>query len=241
MVKDITREDPSIYLANSMNPLRLEGQKSISIEICQQFGWQPPDVVIIPGGNLGNVSALGAGFDMLFELGMIDKRPRIVVAQTEKANPLYQAYLRGFDNLDPVRAEKTLASAIQIGNPVSYPRAVRVLKRYNGMVYQVSEQQLSDAAHRADRTGLYSCPHTGVALGALEQMVEDKQLSKNDTVVVVSTAHGLKFSEFKTGYHQNELDSITSNYANPVEKSLPETDSVSEILDRRLAKEKKDG
>ncbi|HEY8475526.1 MAG TPA: threonine synthase, partial [Chloroflexota bacterium] len=128
-------QEPGIYLANSVNPLRLEGQKTISIEIVQQFDWEVPDWIVIPGGNLGNVSALGAGFLMMLELGLISKLPRIAVAQAAAANPLYLAYREGFAHgLKPVKAQPTLASAIQIGNPVSFPRAVRTLQRFDGVV-----------------------------------------------------------------------------------------------------------
>src|SRR5262249_54709265 len=105
--------EPGIYLANSMNSLRLEGQKTIAIEIVQQFDWEVPDWVVIPGGNLGNVSALGAGLLMLYELGLIRTLPRIAVAQAERANPLYLAYTRGVDRFEPVYARPTLASAIR--------------------------------------------------------------------------------------------------------------------------------
>jgi threonine synthase len=124
IVQKLTTE-PGIYLANSMNSLRLEGQKTVAIEIVQQFDWQVPDWVIIPGGNLGNVAALGAGFDMMFELGLISKRPRICLAQAEKANPLYRAYKQGWDSFEAITAEDTEASAIRIGNPVSVRRAIR--------------------------------------------------------------------------------------------------------------------
>jgi threonine synthase len=233
IVQEVT-QDKSLYLANSMNSLRIEGQKTISFEICQQFGWEVPDVLIIPGGNLGNVSALGRGFDMMLELGVISRKPRIVVAQAANANPLYEAYQRGFDQLVPMQAKKTEASAIQIGNPVSYERAVKILKKYNGEVYQVSEQQLADAAHRADRTGLYCDPHTGVALGALEQMVEAKKIDADERVVVISTAHGLKFSEFKTKYHEKALAGVQSTYANPIIHLPPDVEKVQEALAGRL-------
>src|SRR5215470_20266193 len=118
MVKRLAEEE-GVYLANSMNSLRLEGQKTVAIEMVQQFDWEVPDWVIIPGGNLGNVSALGAGFTMMQELGLIQKVPRICVAQAEAANPLYQAYKAGWDKFRSVTAKATLASAIQIGNPVS--------------------------------------------------------------------------------------------------------------------------
>ncbi len=170
VVKEITK-DQQIYLANSMNSLRVEGQKTVSIEIVQQFNWQAPDVVVIPGGNLGNVSALGKGFTMMEELGLISKRPRIVVAQSARANPLYRSYLTGFERFEPVRAEKTLASAIQIGDPVSIDKAVDTLRRFNGVVEQATEDELANASALADRTGLFTCPHTGVALAAMLKLV----------------------------------------------------------------------
>ncbi len=234
VVQEITK-DRNIYLANSMNSLRIEGQKTISIEICQQFAWEVPDYIIIPGGNLGNVSALGRGFDMMLELGLITKKPILVVAQAANANPFYTAYKNSFDKLRPIQAKQTLASAIQIGNPVSYDRAVRALKKYNGLVYEVSEEQLANAAHFADRTGLYCDPHTGVALGALMQMVDEKRLQKRDRVVVISTAHGLKFSEFKTQYHKRELTGMETKYANAIEECAPDVDQVRAILKKRMA------
>jgi threonine synthase len=145
IVQEITR-DNSIYLANSMNSLRIEGQKTISIEMVQQFDWEVPDVVVIPGGNLGNVSALGSGFKMMKEIGLIDRLPRIVLAQAQNANPLYQSYLRGFESFEPMTPKKTLASAIQIGDPVSVDKAIKTLKEFNGVVEQASEDELADAA-----------------------------------------------------------------------------------------------
>jgi threonine synthase len=204
LVQQLARE-PGIYLANSMNSLRLEGQKTIAIEIVQQFDWEVPDWVVIPGGNLGNVSALGAGFLMMQELGLITRLPRIVVAQAERANPLYRASLRGFDRLEPVAARPTLASAIQIGNPVSYERAVRTLRRFDGVVEQASESELAEAAARADLTGMFNDPHTGVALAVLEKLVQAGTIQPGQRVVVISTANGLKFTDFKVRYHEAAL------------------------------------
>ena len=234
IVQEVTA-DNRIYLANSMNSLRVEGQKTISPELCQQLGWKVPDTVIIPGGNLGNVSALAKGFDDCLAMGLIDKKPRIIVAQAENANPFYQSYLRGFDRLEPVKAKTTLASAIQIGNPVSYPKAVKAIKAYNGLVAQVSEEDLANAAHRADRTGLYCCPHTGVALGALFQLRAKGVIDKDEEVVVVSTAHGLKFTEFKVQYHEQALAGISTRHANPVFKAKPAIGEVMDILRREMS------
>lgn len=236
LVQEITGDNDEIYLANSMNSLRIEGQKTIAPEIVQQFGWKVPDTVIIPGGNLGNVSALGKGFKLMKKLGLIKKMPRIVVAQAEHANPLYRAYKDGFENFAPVAAQKTLASAIQIGDPVSVEKAVRTLKEFNGVVEQASEEELANAAALADLTGMYSCPHTGVALAAFIKLRENGTIAKNEKVVIISTAHGLKFSEFKVGFHDQALAGINCKYANkPVE--LPaEVGPVKEALEREFAK-----
>ena len=218
IVKRLASEE-GIYLANSMNSIRLEGQKPVGIEIVQQFDWQVPDVVVIPGGNLGNVSALGAGFDMMERLGVISKLPRIVVAQAAAANPLYLAYQNGW-NFEPITATPTQASAIQIGNPVSVDKAIRTLKRYRGIVEQATEEELADAAARADRTGMYNCPHTGVALAVLIKLRESGQISRSERAVVISTANGLKFTDFKLGYHKGALPELSSSLANvPIELS----------------------
>jgi len=210
--------DYNIYLANSINSLRIEGQKTISIELCQQFQWDIPDWIIVPGGNLGNISALGKGFLMMYELGLINRLPRLVCAQAQHANPLYLSYLKGFKEFKSVKAKKTLASAIQIGNPVSVNKAINILKTFDGIVEQATEQELSDAAAMVDKTGTFNCPHTGVALAVFLKLKEKKVFNPNDKIVVISTAHGLKFVEFKIGYLKGELSEIYSNYSNkPIE------------------------
>lgn len=207
-------DEEGIYLANSMNSLRLEGQKTVAVEIVQQFNWEVPDWVIIPGGNLGNVSALGSGFDLLFELGLINRRPRLCVAQAEAANPLYTAYKRGFDKFEPMVAKHTEASAIRIGNPVSIRRAIRTLQRYDGVVEQASETELAEASAAADRTGTFTCPHTGVALAALVKLVGRGEIKPKERVVVISTASGLKFTDFKIRYHESQIEGVQSQHPN---------------------------
>lgn len=217
IVKKLTK-DPNIYLANSMNSLRMEGQKTVGVEIVQQFDWEVPDWIVLPVGNLGNISALGKGLLMMKELGMIDRLPRLVGAQVERANPFFLSYQKGFTEQVAVQAKGTLATAIQIGDPVSYERAVKVLKAFEGQVEQVSEDELANAVARADRTGLYSCPQTGVALAALFKLRSQNVIQKNERVVVISTAHGLKFSNFKIDYHKNAIKDVIAKYANrPIE------------------------
>jgi threonine synthase len=211
-------QDETIYLANSMNSLRIEGQKTVAIELVQQFDWEVPDWIVIPGGNLGNVSALGKGFLLMLELGLIQKLPRIAVAQAEHANPLYRSYQTQFSEFHPVTAKHTLASAIQIGDPVSVKRAIRVLQRFDGVVEQASEQELADESARADRTGMFNCPHTGVALAAFKKLVDKGVIADGSRVVVISTAHGLKFAEQKAAYHVNRLPEVVPHHPNlPVE------------------------
>jgi threonine synthase len=214
IVKQVSERD-GVYLANSMNSLRIEGQKTVGLEIAQQLDWSMPDWIVIPGGNLGNVSALAKGLDMLRELGLISKRPRICVGQAQAANPLYLAYQRDFEIFEPIAARKTVASAIQIGNPVSYKKAVDALRRYDGVVEEATESEIMEECAKADRTGLFNCPHTGVALVALRKLQARGLVRSSDQVVVISTAHGLKFVDSKLAYHSMQLEGITPERPNP--------------------------
>ena len=205
LVKELSHRE-NIYLANSMNSLRIEGQKTVSIELLQQDDWIVPDWIVIPGGNLGNVSALGKGFLEMKEIGLINRLPRIALAQAANANPLYESFLKDFESFEPQAARTTLASAIQIGAPVSWERAIRTLREFEGVVEQASEDELANTSALADRTGLFTCPHTGVALAALRKLLKSGVIAGESKVVVISTAHGLKFTEFKARYHARQLE-----------------------------------
>jgi len=231
VVKELSRRG-LVYLANSMNPLRIEGQKTVSLEIVQQFDWESPDWIILPSGNLGNAAALYAGFRMMLELGLIARTPRLCVAQAERANPMYRAFIAGKDTVEPIVAEETLASAIQIGNPVSAPRAVAALRAMNGVVEQATEEELADACARADRTGLYACPHTGVALACLFKLRDRGLIERNQRVVVISTANGLKFTEFKLAYHERRIAGIDARRANEPIVMAPNVDRVADAIAR---------
>lgn len=234
VVQEITK-DETIYLANSMNSLRIEGQKTVGIEIVQQFDWEVPDVIIIPGGNLGNVSALGSGLLMMRDLGLITKLPRIVVAQAERANPLFRSFQKNFESFEPMEAQKTLASAIQIGNPVSIEKAIRTLKQFEGIVMDATEQELADAAALGDTTGMFNCPHTGVALAALIKLIKAGKIDRAEHVVVISTAHGLKFTDFKVNYHEEKLG-FPARFANKPIELPPTVSAVKKALDEALKK-----
>jgi threonine synthase len=204
VVKRLT-EEPTIYLANSMNSLRVEGQKTIAVEVARQLGWSAPDWVLVPSGNLGNVAAIAKGFLEAKAAGVVDRVPRLVACQVEAANPLYRAFQRAraagrpidLADVEDVVAGATEASAIRIGAPVSAPRAVRALNATEGLAEQATESELAAAVVASDRAGFFHDPHTGVALACLEKLVRAGTIAKDDTVVVVSTAHGLKFQEFK--------------------------------------------
>jgi threonine synthase len=231
---------PGVYLANSMNSLRIEGQKTLSVELAQQLDWEVPDWIVIPGGNLGNASAVGRGLLMMRQLGLVSHLPRLVVAQAANANPLYRAVsesggkARSELRVEPIPAKATLASAIQIGAPVSAKRALRALEALDGIVEQASEQELADAAARADRAGAYACPHTGVALAVLEKLAARGTIRKSDRVVVISTAHGLKFSDFKVGYHARTLPAVNPRLVNPSVKVRAALGAVQDAIAKRF-------
>lgn len=204
-----------VYLANSMNPLRIEGQKTLSVEICQQLGWQAPDWVVVPGGNLGHVTAIGKGFDLLRTIGIIDKLPRLCVAQAAAASPLYDAFKSDWQ-FTSVRAQPTQASAIRIGDPVNVHKAISLLRREGGVVERATEEEITEAWVLGDRHGLYVDPHTGVALSALRKLAQQSLVRPTDRVVVVSTAHGLKFGAMKRHHHQAPTaDAASTRTRNP--------------------------
>lgn len=235
IVQEVT-QDNSIYLANSMNSLRIEGQKTVGIEICRQFNWEVPDWIVIPVGNLGNISALYKGFQLMKDLGLINRMPRLVAAQAARANPFYESFKTGFKQKISVTAQDTLANAIRIGDPVSYAKAEKAVLETDGIVEQATEDELADAAAHADLTGMFTCPHTGVALAVLTKLIKRGVIKSSDRTVVISTAHGLKFTDFKVGYHESTLKDVNSQYANPAVHLPADADAVKAEIEKRLAK-----
>lgn len=233
IVKEVTQDD-SIYLANSMNSLRIEGQKTVGIEIIRQFEWEVPDWIVIPVGNLGNISALYKGFKLMMDLGLISRMPRLIAAQAAQANPFYESFKNGFKEKISVTAQNTLANAIRIGNPVSYTKAVKAIQETDGIVEQATENELAAAAAHADLTGMFTCPHTGVALAVLTKLIKRGEIKPKDKVVVISTAHGLKFTDFKVGYHESTLKDVTSQYANPAVHLPADATAVKAEIEKRL-------
>ena len=225
LVQQLT-EKHNIYLLNSMNSVRIEGQKAIGIETLHQLNWQVPDWFVIPVGNAGNISALGKGLRELHELGIIDKLPRLVGIQTEGASPLYQSYKNGFSELVPQQAKPTKASAIQIGDPVSYRKAVRELKHFDGVVESVTETELMDWKAQIDRLGISICPNSAVALAGTMKLRDADVIKQNEEVVVILTAHGSKFSNTAVDYHQDG----ENKFANQIKTVKPELSELERIL-----------
>jgi len=213
-------EDRSIYLVNSINPFRLEGQKTVAAELLSQCDWQAPDHVIVPGGNLGNSSALGKGFAELFALGFIEQLPRLSVVQAEGAAPFAHLFAdhkqespESFarDALTAVKHPQTLASAIKIGAPVSWQKSARAVQDTDGWVLSVSEQEIADAKAMIGRDGIGCEPASATTVAGIKKMVSDGRIRSDESVVAVLTGHLLKDTEYVIRYHQENL--FTNNRA----------------------------
>ncbi|HEV8268298.1 MAG TPA: threonine synthase, partial [Thermoanaerobaculia bacterium] len=209
VVADLTARQP-VYLLNSKNPVRIEGQKSIAFEAIHDLGFTVPDWFVVPVGNAGNISAVGKGLREWLNLGVVDKKPRLAGIQASAADPFYSSYLTGWKERVTRTAGETAASAIRIGAPVSHPKAQREIQYFDGVVERVTEEELLDAFALANRHGLAICPNSAVALAGAAKLRAANVIKKDDLVVVVATAHALKFSGTAARYHEG-----TGRFANP--------------------------
>jgi threonine synthase len=194
-----------IYLLNSLNPYRVEGQKSIGFEILQQLNWQAPDWVVLPAGNLGNTSAVGKAFRQAYQLSLIDHMPRFASIQATGANPFYRSFRQGFSRREQVEAH-TVATAIKIGNPVSYTRARRVIEESNGLVEEVTDEEILAAKTIIDCSGIGCEPASAATLAGIRKLVERGVIRRGELVVGVLTGNLLK--DTQTGIPQHG-DSVT--------------------------------
>jgi len=200
-----------IYLLNSVNPYRLEGQKTPAFELLEQLEWQVPEHVIVPGGNLANGSALAKGFTEMHHLGLIPRIPRISIIQAEGANPLYRSLQEtGGQELIPVKAN-TRATAIRIGNPASWRKALRALRTTGGWCEQASEQEIALAKAQIGAEGVGCEPASAVTLAGLKKLVAQGKITREERVVLILTGHTLKDSDFTINYHRNELFTEAEN------------------------------
>jgi threonine synthase len=204
VLTEVVRRAP-VYLLNSVNPYRLEGQKTAAIEIAEEFDWQIPDHLIVPGGNLANSSALGKGFLEMLHLGLSSKVPKISVVQAEGANPLYLSLLQHHGReIQPMQAN-TRATAIRIGNPASWRKAARVIQQTGGYCEQVSEAEIALAKAQIGQEGIGCEPASAVTLAGLKKFVRQGKIQPSESVVLLLTGHTLKDSEYIIDFHQGKL------------------------------------
>jgi len=216
LVAELTRARP-IYLLNSMNPIRIEGQKSIVWETIQQLGWRVPDWIVVPVGNAGNISALGKGLAEWRALGLLGpegRMPRLAGVQALAANPVARSFRTGFSQRETVTAQPTVAQAIAIGDPVSYEKAKRVVLATGGVVTDATEDAIMDAKALVDAAGISICPNSATAVAGLRRLASEGVVRRGDLIVVIATAHGLKYSGTTVAYHEGRIDGVASNRAN---------------------------
>ena len=204
LVRQLADEKP-VYLLNSVNPFRIEGQKTIAAELCEQFDWRVPDRIVVPGGNLGNVSALGKGFVELEKWGFIDRLPKLTVVQAEGAAPFAAMWASEAERLEPVEHASTRATAIKIGAPVSWPKALRSLRACGGQAISVSEIEISDAKAAIGRDGIGCEPASATTIAGLRRLIADGLASPDEDVVCVLTGHLLKDPDYTVEYHFGRL------------------------------------
>lgn len=188
-------EELGLYVCNSTNPYRIEGQKSIVFEIAQNLRWRMPDWIVVPGGALSNVSALGKGLEELLAVGLIDRLPRIALVQAEGASPFHRMVERGEKRLVPEPKPYTRASALNIGNPPSWSRALRALRVTNGVTVAVDDGEIMEAKRVIDRSGLGCEPASAATLAGLRKLVAARKIDKDETAVCIVTGHMLKDTE----------------------------------------------
>jgi threonine synthase len=238
LVREVASETP-IYLLNSINPFRLEGQKTIAFELLQQRAWQIPDRLVVPGGNLGNSSAIAKGFHELLARGVIEKMPKITIIQAEGSNPLYRMWSQQSDMLTPLSPAWTLATAIKIGSPVSWPKAIRGLHCSNGTVESVNEQEIADAKAVIGSDGIGCEPASAVTVAGIRKLVAAGEIDPGEDIVAILTGHVLKDPDYTVNYHRGTLTyappggervTIHSSYAN----SFIQVPSEKEALMRAL-------
>ena len=216
-----------VYLANSINPYRIAGQKTIVLEMLQQLGWRAPDWIVLPAGNLGNTSAFGAALREAKELGLIDSMPRLAAVQASGAAPFAQSFRDEFRERHKVRAE-TVATAIRIGDPASYDRAVRAIRETNGVVIDLPDSEILDAKAIVDSSGVGCEPASAASVAGARALAALGIIKPEDTVVAVLTGHILKDSDILLKYHRETEP--RPPHANPPLEIDAELGAVEQVL-----------
>ncbi|HYI96749.1 MAG TPA: threonine synthase [Bryobacteraceae bacterium] len=215
----VLSERLGIYLLNSINPFRIEGQKSIVIELMDQRNWVAPDWIVLPGGNLGNVSAFGKALRELHEAGFIDRMPRLAVVQAEKSAPFFEYMRQGGKSFEPIDRPETLATAIRIGDPVSWPKAEHEIKTTNGVVEMATEQEIADAKAIIGQCGIGCEPASAATLAGIRKLTAAGVIDRSADVVAILTGNVLKDPDYIYRYHTSALKSpdgapIASSFGN---------------------------
>lgn len=212
LVQELSQDCEEIYLMNSINPFRLEGQKTVIIDILDQLDWKVPDRVMVPGGNLGNSSSYGKALIELKEAGFIDKVPRISIIQAAGASPLYRTLISSASELVPTKDAFTLASAIKIGRPISWKKALRALEFTDGWCDVATEQEIADAKAILGRDGIGCEPASATTVAGLRKLRDlrtagraEITIDPDEDVVAILTGHQLKDPEYTVNYHQDNL------------------------------------
>jgi threonine synthase len=218
-----------VYLLNSVNPFRLEGQKTIVFELLQQLAWQAPDWIVVPAGNLGNIAAFGKALAEACEWGLIDRLPRLAAVQAEGAAPFALSFKDGFARRHRVEP-RTVATAIQIGNPVSYDRAVRAVRDTDGVVLAVPDDEILEAKAVVDGAGIGCEPASAAAIAGTRRLARDGVITRAARVVAILTGHVLKDPASVTEYHQ-ERDPAPPGANRPIEID-PHLDQVERAMTR---------
>jgi len=220
ILNELVRQKP-VYLLNSVNPYRIEGQKTAAIELMEQLVWEPPDHIIVPGGNLGNSSAIGKALLEMLELKLISRLPKLSIIQAQGANPFYRCVREfGGKKLEPMAAD-TLATAIRIGNPASWKKALRVLQATGGEVEQVTEVEIATAKAEIGADGIGCEPASAVTLAGLKKLRQNGFVKAGESVILILTGHLLKDPDFTIKFHRGDLFAGTPDEAASAEaKSL---------------------
>lgn len=192
----LASDDPELYFLNSINPFRIEGQKTAMFELLEQFGWKVPDYLVVPGGNLGNSSAFGKAFTELKKYGFIDSVPRMVIVQAEGANPLARMWASGSRQLHPVERPETVATAIRIGNPRSWKKAIRAIESTGGLVMDVTDEELGEAKAMIGEDGIGCEPASATTLAGIRKLVSSGRLNRDARIAAVLTGHALKDTDY---------------------------------------------
>jgi threonine synthase len=228
IVRDHSNE-LGLYVLNSINPWRIEGQKSIMFELVQQLGWESPDWVIVPSGNLGNTSAFGKAFFELKQLGLIESVPRIASIQAEGASPFYKMWQKNSKIMEPEQPN-TIATAIKIGNPVSWEKAIKVIQETHGLVEKVSDNEIMEAKALVDKTGIGCEPASASSIAGVKNLVESGEIDHNEKIVCILTGNLLKDTTNTVRYHLDNIEGLDQKYSNHPIVVTPDVKSIENVL-----------